>query len=243
MIRRCYESLTSVDKERLLDAMNSSPSFTGPTSQSSREIRSLISTVHLDVYRSGISEWRALISKQKKAELMLAELEKTADNTSSSTEKGKSHSKKRPNPSHDEIDDIFPPEVEKPKKKEKRPQDSSTSDKRPQQHAPPLASSKSDPDDLQNDEKKRKRKRKRPSTTSEVISSDQSPAIAQSTSTTQSHTHAKTTTHHNSANFGNKKQTADMNRIKTLQSGKMINIKRITEELEHDINRKKKRDG
>ena len=226
MIRRCYESLTSVDKERLLDAMSSSAVFTGPTSQSSREIKSLISTVHLDVYRSGISEWRALISKQKKAEIMLAELERDATVADRQVKK----SSRTPAPVRDEIDEIFPAEDEvraekqskKGKDRERSAEVSRGANKKPE----PVA----DVFD-ENEEKKRKRKRKRPATSSIGVSYDGSAAAAAPLPPSQ----PRVESHHST-----ERQSADMDRIRSLQSGKMISLKRLTEELEGDISRKKK---
>lgn len=211
--------------------MSSSSVFTGPTSQSSREIKSLISTVHLDVYRSGISEWRALISKQKKAEIMLAELERDATVADRQVKKSSRTPVPVPVPVRDEIDEIFPVEdevkAEKQPKKEKDRGVSAEASRGSNQK-----SEKSEPVAAvfdENEEKKRKRKRKRPSTSSTGISYDGSAAAALPLSQPRIESHHST-----------ERQSADMDRIRSLQSGKMISLKRLTEELESDISRKKK---
>jgi hypothetical protein len=238
VVRRCYESLTSVDKERLLDSMSISPTFTGPASQSSREIKSLITTVHLDLYRSGVSEWRALIVKQKRAEIMLAELERgtEAKPAPGSSTSGRTSAKtKAP---VDEIDEIFPPE-DKKKKDRKSPNAPPAISPSPSAEplksqkiskspvVAPMVSVKATEGEGQNEEQKKKRKRKRPS------SSSASAAFAppQQATSAGSVPIAR----------AEQQQSLDMNKIRTLQSGKMISIKRITEQLEGDLSRKKKR--
>jgi hypothetical protein len=240
VVRRCYESLTSVDKERLLDAMNSSPTFTGPSSQSSREIKSLITTVHLDLYRSGVSEWRALIVKQKKAEIMLAELERGTEvkPVSGTSAAGKSSSAKS-KVAVDEIDEIFPPEEQKVSKKDRKiavassvPPSSAAEPSKAHKNLKQSTSSTAPHDtsveERPDEEQKRKRKRKRPSSSTPAFAHPPHAASVSSGSVS-------------ATPKAEEQKRVDMNKIRTLQSGKMISIKRITEELVSDLSHKKKR--
>ncbi len=89
-----------------------------------------------------------------------------------------------------------------------------------------------------NDEKKRKRKRKRPSTSSVDPSLTLAPSVV---SSPKPDNHPRENRGKESKERGNddRKGKADMNIIKSLQNTKMINIKRVNEELERDLKRKR----
>jgi hypothetical protein len=72
-LRKCFESASSVDKERVAEAVVV-PSFY-ETIAHTREGKAVIRFTQCDLYARNISEWKALIVRQKKAQAMLAEME------------------------------------------------------------------------------------------------------------------------------------------------------------------------
>lgn len=72
-LRKCFESASSIDKERVVEAIVV-PSFY-ETIAHSREGKAVVRFTQCDLYARNISEWKALIVRQKKAQAMLVELE------------------------------------------------------------------------------------------------------------------------------------------------------------------------
>ena len=75
-LRKCFESASSIDKERVAEAVVE-PSFYGSICHS-REGKNVIRFTQCDLFSRNLSEWKALIVRQKKAQAMLVELDQVA---------------------------------------------------------------------------------------------------------------------------------------------------------------------
>ncbi|CAE7507952.1 unnamed protein product, partial [Symbiodinium microadriaticum] len=72
-LRKSFESASSVDKERIVTAL--CERSTRSQIANTREGKVILRVTNADLYGRSVSEWKALIAKQKKAEAMLLELE------------------------------------------------------------------------------------------------------------------------------------------------------------------------
>jgi hypothetical protein len=235
-VRLCFENASSVDKERIVTAL--SDRQTRGLVANSREGKVVVRLTNADLYGRSASEWKALIARQKKAEAMLQELE-TGVVLHSSIDAcclTRRCVGEAPARETEPVEVATRPVERKQLKEASSSSFSSHGQERPSMHSPAEVDGTGA---AAGGGRKRKRKHNNKGGQLQEGDEEETKEISQ-----HKHKHeggrSREDRPHKShrvsvpgSSSGNGSETrADMKKIKALKSGKMMSIKRLTEELQ-----------